>query len=206
MSYTVFVFKKYKSDDAIRGIDAHNKRELVRGNIIEEFTQYNEQLVEPRADSLLDAVTQEMSQRVTGRVRTREGRNQSVRVVEIVLSASPKFFAPGVGCELDATGRFDRRKVEDWKKASMRFLEETWGRENLLACTLHMDEQTPHIHADVVPITRDGRLSAQDWIGTKKKQEPCTMDLQRYVLPLGSRAGARAAYLHTQSSKRTTEQ
>lgn len=204
--YTVFVFKKYKSSDSIRGIDAHNKREFTRGNVIQDFTQYNEQLVEPRAASLLEAVTHEISQRVTGRVRTRDGRNQSVRVVECVLSASPAFFAPTPGAELDATGRFDRRKVEDWKNASMRFLEETWGRENLLACTLHMDEQTPHIHADIVPITRDGRLSAQDWIGTKKKREHYTTSLPTFVRPWGSRAGARAAYLHTQSSRITTEQ
>ncbi|RYY20022.1 MAG: hypothetical protein EOP41_09360, partial [Sphingobacteriaceae bacterium] len=33
---------------------------------------------------------------------------------------------------------------------------------------LHLDEKTPHIHAIVVPLTADGRLSAKELMGNKK--------------------------------------
>lgn len=41
-------------------------------------------------------------------------------------------------------------------------MEEEYGKENLLYATVHMDEITPHMHYGVVPITKDGRLSAKE--------------------------------------------
>lgn len=35
--------------------------------------------------------------------------------------------------------------------------------------TLHMDERTPHIHCVVVPLTVDGRLSAKEVMGDRRK-------------------------------------
>ncbi|NGC07282.1 hypothetical protein G0V52_13305 [Staphylococcus aureus] len=47
-------------------------------------------------------------------------------------------------------------------------MEEEYGKENLLYATVHMDEITPHMHYGVVPITKDGRLSAKEVVGNKK--------------------------------------
>ncbi len=35
--------------------------------------------------------------------------------------------------------------------------------------TVHLDEKTPHIHFGFVPLTEDGRLSAKEVIGNKKR-------------------------------------
>ncbi|MCT6568357.1 plasmid recombination protein, partial [Staphylococcus aureus] len=48
------------------------------------------------------------------------------------------------------------------------FLEQEYGKDNLLYATVHMDEKTPHMHFGIVPITKDGRLSAKDVVGNKK--------------------------------------
>ncbi|MFP6343306.1 MobV family relaxase, partial [Staphylococcus aureus] len=48
------------------------------------------------------------------------------------------------------------------------FLEQEYGKDNLLYATVHMDELTPHMHYGVVPITKDGRLSAKEVVGNKK--------------------------------------
>ncbi|EOA9304245.1 TPA: MobV family relaxase, partial [Staphylococcus aureus] len=48
------------------------------------------------------------------------------------------------------------------------FLEQEYGKDNLLYATVHMDEKTPHMHYGVVPITDDGRLSAKEVVGNKK--------------------------------------
>lgn len=42
------------------------------------------------------------------------------------------------------------------------FLAERYGRENVISATVHLDEATPHMHFNFVPVTPDGRLSAKD--------------------------------------------
>ena len=37
-----------------------------------------------------------------------------------------------------------------------------YGIENVINATVHMDEATPHMHLGIVPVTKDGRLSAKD--------------------------------------------
>ena len=41
--------------------------------------------------------------------------------------------------------------------------------ENFISAVVHMDEKTPHMHVSFVPITEDGRLSAKEIVGNKKK-------------------------------------
>ena len=41
-----------------------------------------------------------------------------------------------------------------------------WKR---ISAVVHMDEKTPHMHLCFVPLTEDGRLSAKDIMGNKKK-------------------------------------
>lgn len=49
--------------------------------------------------------------------------------------------------------RIERQgKLPDWMAANVRWLQDTFGKENVVSCVLHMDEQTPHMHATVVPI------------------------------------------------------
>lgn len=54
--------------------------------------------------------------------------------------------------------------LEQWKRESIEWLEQKFGKENVLSAVVHMDEYTPHIHAIVTPITPDGRLSSRDWL------------------------------------------
>ena len=43
----------------------------------------------------------------------------------------------------------------------MDWLRQTFGAENIVAATLHADEETPHIHATVVPIVQGERSKAK---------------------------------------------
>ena len=43
-------------------------------------------------------------------------------------------------------------------------VEEFGGKDNILGAAIHMDESTPHLHLDVVPLTADGKLSAKSFI------------------------------------------
>jgi hypothetical protein len=48
-------------------------------------------------------------------------------------------------------------RLNEWCRDNMDYLKKTFGKENLVAATLHMDETSPHIHASVVPIVRGER-------------------------------------------------
>jgi len=54
-----------------------------------------------------------------------------------------------------------------WLNENIKFIKEEFGGENVVRFTLHMDEKTPHVHAVVVPLTKDGRLSAKEVMGDK---------------------------------------
>lgn len=62
----------------------------------------------------------------------------------------------------------DETLIKSWVKDNKTFLEETYGAENILSMHLHLDETTPHLHAVIVPITKDGRLSAKAFINGRK--------------------------------------
>lgn len=49
------------------------------------------------------------------------------------------------------------------------FLEKKYGTGNVVDMRWHFDESTPHLHATVVPITKDGRLCAKELFAPTKK-------------------------------------
>lgn len=63
----------------------------------------------------------------------------------------------------------DQELFRDWVKTNKQFLEDIHGKDNIVSLSCHFDEQTPHMHAVVVPITNDGRLSARDYINGGRK-------------------------------------
>ena len=119
-------FAKYKGPE-ISNIEAHNERtkEKYASNpdIDLSRSKYNFHLIEPPQRYRAEA---ERQINAAG-CRTRK---DSIRVVEVLFTATPEFFKGAV---------------------------------------VHMDEKTPHMHLSFVPLTPDGRLSAKDIVGNKKK-------------------------------------
>lgn len=85
-------------------------------------------------------------------------RKDAVLAIEYVLSASPEWWINA-----------DSGRKADFYQSSMDWLAEKYGRENILVSSIHLDEKTPHMSAFVVPITKDGRLSAKEFIGNRTK-------------------------------------
>ena len=77
--------------------------------------------------------------------------NDQVRVVRIVMS----------GTHEDMMAIYRNGKLGEWCQDSIRYLYDTFGRENVVSAHLHMDEKTPHIHAAVVPIVTGQRRKAK---------------------------------------------
>ncbi len=59
----------------------------------------------------------------------------------------------------DNSGLERRSEIERWAKDMYDALSGKFGEENILSFIVHLDERTPHIHADLVPVTQDGRIS-----------------------------------------------
>jgi len=67
--------------------------------------------------------------------------------LRIVVSASPEYFRPD---DPDAIGTWDETRLAAWKEATMTQLREEHSAD-LIFAELHLDEDTPHIHAVVAP-------------------------------------------------------
>ena len=152
--YAIMRFAKYKGPE-ISNIEAHNERtkEKYASNpdIDRSRSKYNFHLIEPASGYRTEAESQ--IQAAGCRTRT-----DSVRVVEAMFTATPEFFK---GKKLPEV----RRYFEE----SLRFFEQHQSRKTIIAAVVHMDEKTPHMHLSFVPLTADGRLSAKEIVGNKKK-------------------------------------
>ena len=153
--YAIMRFAKYKGPE-ISNIEAHNERtkEKYASNpdIDCSRSKYNFHLIEPAGRYRAEAESQ--IQAAGCRTRT-----DSVRVVEVLFTATPEFFK---GKKLPEV----RRYFEE----VLCFFEQYQSRETIISAVVHMDEKTPHMHLSFVPLTADGRLSAKEIVGNKKKR------------------------------------
>lgn len=151
--YAVMRLSKLKSLAALSGITRHDReRERLPYRENPERTRENYHLrpagLYSPEDSLVD--------RWKKRVGDQKIRKNAVYAYEIVLSFSPSA-TPSI-------------PVDAWTLDSARWLAGSFGgRENILDISVHMDEKTPHIHAVVVPIDKDGKLNAKHFTGSRQK-------------------------------------
>ena len=152
--YAILRFAKYKGPTISR-IEAHNERikEFYASNpdIKTEMSKYNFHLVTPKGKYRAEA---------DGMIRKAgcKARKDSVRMVETLITASPEFFSgkkPG--------------EVRAFFEYALEFLKIKQAAKTIVSAVVHVDEKTPHMHLCFVPITADGRLSAKDIVGNRKK-------------------------------------
>ena len=152
--YAIMRFAKYKGPE-ITNIEAHNERRKEKyasnPDIDRSRSKYNFHLIEPSGRYRAEAEWQISA----AGCRTRK---DSIRVVEVLFTATPDFFK----------GK-NHAEVKAFFTEALRFFEKQQAKETILSAVVHMDEKTPHMHLSFVPLTADGRLSAKDIVGNKKK-------------------------------------
>lgn len=87
-------------------------------------------------------------------------RKDAVLCIEYLVTASPGAFSRHGG-HLDELGTGYFADALSWLKARH-------GQDNILSAAVHLDEMTPHLVVYVVPMTKDGRLSAREFLGGPK--------------------------------------
>ena len=95
----------------------------------------------------------------------------------------------------------DPKKLNAWIKANLEWCETTFGRDNIVRFNVHLDEKTPHIHCVWCPITEDGRLSAQEWIGNSKKLEALQSSYAEKMKPFGLERGISSDKKHVDTEE-----
>ena len=143
MGYCVLHLEKAKGAD--NGMSAHIERTIVPKNIDPTRTHLNRELVKfpDGVDNRTAAIRHRLD---TAGLKRKIGKNQ-VQAIRIVLSGTHEDMA-----RMENEGR-----LGEWCYDSVAWLRETYGAENLVSAVLHMDEETPHIHATVVPIVQGER-------------------------------------------------
>ena len=115
-----------------------------------------------------------------GYTSNRKINDNAVTHLKIVLTGSNERMK-----ELEANGQ----GLKEWVIENKKFLEEKYGSDNIVRFTLHRDEKTPHLHAVIVPLTADGRLSAFEVLGNKTKMKALQNDYAKAMAPFGLERG-----------------
>ncbi len=197
MPQAIIRIAKIKTKGAAQGKTKHNYRLMDTPNADPERTAtLNQELVNTeRLDywSLAEARIEEGIAK-TARGKPRTVREDQVRAVEIVLTASPDWFK-----------RSEDRQAEDvrgsqWVADNLDFLKNKYGEKNVVSFTLHQDETTPHIHAVVIPLTEKGRLSA-DTLFNPETLTQLQTDYAQAMAPHGLERGVEGSRRQHQDMK-----
>ena len=152
--YAILRFAKYKGPE-IGHIESHNER-------TKEKYASNPDVDMSRSHLNFHLVTPQRKYRAEAEKQIAEAgcrtRSDSVRVVEALVTASPEFFK----------GK-KKGEIKAYFQEALDFMQKHQSKDTIISAVVHMDEKTPHMHLCFVPLTADGRLSAKEIVGNKKK-------------------------------------
>ena len=119
-------------------------------------------------------------------------RSNSVLAIEVLLTASPEWWAAA-----------DADAQQAWLDRSTEWLVSEYGRENIAHLRLHGDERTPHLTGFIVPLDPEGGgLNARRWIGGAHRCAQQQTDYAAVVEPLGLRRGVEGSTAEHERVKR----
>lgn len=120
-------------------------------------------------------------------------RKDAVVMAQVLVTSDHDFFADKSSDE-----------IRNFFSECYNFLAARYGLENVISSMVHLDERTPHMHFNFVPVTSDGRLSAKDILTKKSLIEQQTAFFEqvgkRYDLKRGIQ-GSKEKHLETAEYK-----
>ncbi|MCB2411136.1 MobV family relaxase [Hymenobacter lucidus] len=158
MAYAILRISKLTSREMATSATLHNYRGQDTPNADPTQFSRNQELINHEQLNYWDLASERIAELQLPRLR-----KDAVRAVEVLLTASPEAFPR------DANGQAIDRRDTTWLRDNVAFLQDKFGARNVISCTLHQDEITPHIHAVVVPITQQQRQKDGQPIGPKER-------------------------------------
>lgn len=146
-----------KHKNGTRGQQRHNERKEGQKhrnrNIDDSRTKDNVWLVPDDGRTYNERIKSIIAENYTGK---RAVRSNAVKMCEITVQ---------IGGDLAENGT-EEEQVEALKQA-FEELRDQYGEKNIVSAVIHVDETTPHLHFDFVPITPKGGLSAREVVGDR---------------------------------------
>ena len=167
MSFAIYRTAKLGSFGEIGGSLSHTYRTRPTPNADENKLHLNKHIFETYNqcfDALKNAIPEKR-------------RSNAVLCIEHLITASPDWNGWGT------------KKEEEFFKKSLEFLNKKYGKENVIACSIHRDETTPHLIVYVVPIDEKGGLNAKKWLGGRSKLSQTQTEFANEVKHLGLERG-----------------
>lgn len=177
-NFAIMRCKKIKTAGSVAASLQHCFRERETPNANPELTPQNQHLAARSSDEAMGKLRELLPEK---------RRKDAVLAVEYVMTASPEWW----------------QEASEWKREkfferSLEWLEGKYGKDRVVAATVHQDELTPHLSAFVVPLTQDGRLSAKEFVGNREKLRADQTDYAAKVEKLGLTRGLRGSPAHHQ--------
>ena len=189
LNYAIFRSEPIMTIPDLAQIGSHNKREKKayqsNKDIKIELSKNNIELVPLNVKYVkgFDELTKEYKKEHEERMKTEradrkkryhEMLNSSRNCVadELVMTASHNFFKD-----------MSREQIKEWADTCMEFVYNDLGykKEQILHATVHLDEETPHIHCVVVPLVKkiDNRTNTERYTISKKQYIKDKLQLSR---------------------------
>ncbi len=169
MSYAIMRCKKLKGMGSVAASLQHYFRERDTPNADPERTPDNQYKVGQSVDDTMGRLRDKLPEK---------RRKDAVICVEYMMSASPEWWKTA-----------SKGQQQAFFQQSAAWLVDKYGKENIIGFGIHKDETTPHVSAFVVPMTKDGRLSAKDYIGGRQKLRDDQTSYAKTLEPLGLQRG-----------------
>ena len=155
MGYAVLHLEKAKGADS--GMSAHIERTIQPKNADPTRTHLNRELTQ-FPDGVRNRTAAIQHRLDTAGLKRKIGKNQ-VQAIRIVLTGTHADME-----RIEQTGR-----LNEWCRDNLDWLRKTYGADNVVSAVLHMDEETPHIHATVIPIVQTERKKQKKEQTAKKR-------------------------------------
>ena len=140
--------EKYKRADIV-GIERENERDenyksTRNPQIDKSKTRLNYHIVpyEKKYLSFIDERIKQLSPK-------RKIKDDAVLITQFILGSDKEFFE-----------RITAEQQKQFFADCTDFFSERYGKENVVSAVVHLDESTPHLHFNLMPVT-DGRLCAK---------------------------------------------
>lgn len=181
MSFAIMRCKKLKSVACVAASLSHCFRDRETTNADSSKTVLNAHY---RAESASEGMQKLMS------LLPQKRRKDAVLTVEYLMTASPDWWKNASSEQQDV-----------FFKNSYAWLAKKYGADRIVVASVHRDETSPHLSAFVVPLTRDGRLSAKEFIGDRAQMSIDQTTYAEAVKELGLERGVKGSRAKHQTVK-----
>ena len=178
MGYCVLSLKKYHTFSQIHALQKHNERQIPLPNVDPSMSIHNTVLYS-RGMNYTDAWHEIVKDAEIKYKHPVCMRSNSVLLLEIVTGMS--------------AGAADNINITKWAEKNLEWMEKQFGKDNIISCTLHLDETSPHIHTEIVPIDERGHLCAKAFTAGRSAMKKMHTEYAKEMKEFGLLRGERAS-------------